>query len=140
MEDGNIYGYPCSATTLQDYEEKKESMASNQTFVVRKDIYEAIGSPDMSTQEGFLEAVEKAVEMFPEVNGEKLIPVGAHVFDNEGNLNFRTSAKEDDLLFDEIGSVLKVKQQQAQKRELLEGLETYYKVRYLGLPLEDSGE
>ena len=88
MEDGNIYGYPCSATTLQDYEEKKESMVSNQTFVVRKDIYEAIGSPDMSTQEGFLEAVEKAVEMFPEVNGEKLIPVGAHVFDNEGNPSF----------------------------------------------------
>lgn len=60
------------------------------------------------------------------------------VFDAEGNLNFRTSAKEDDLLFDEIGSVLKVKQQQAQKRELLEGLETYYKVRYLGLPLEED--
>ena len=88
MEDGNIYGYPCSATTLQDYEEEKETMTSNQTFVVRKDIYEAIGSPDMSTQEGFLEAVEKAVEMFPEVNGEKLIPVGAHVFDNEGNPSF----------------------------------------------------
>lgn len=42
MEDGNIYGYPCSATTLQDYEEKKETMTSNQTFVVRKDIYEAL--------------------------------------------------------------------------------------------------
>lgn len=26
--------------------------------------------------------------MFPEVNGEKLIPVGAHVFDNEGNPSF----------------------------------------------------
>ena len=33
----------------------------------------------MTTPEGFKAAVEKAAEMFPEVNGEKLIPVGSHV-------------------------------------------------------------
>ena len=42
----------------------------------------------MTTPEGFKEAVEKAAEMFPEVNGEKLIPVGSHVFDNQGNVSF----------------------------------------------------
>ncbi len=87
QEDGNIYAYPNSSVTPNDLNEN-ENMGSNQTFLVRKDIYEAIGSPDMSTPEGFTKAVEKAVEMFPEVEGGELIPIGAHVFDNEGNVSF----------------------------------------------------
>lgn len=53
-------------------------------------------------------------------------------FDEEGNLNLITESKEDDLLFDEIGSVLKIKQIQQEKRELLESLETFYRVFFLG--------
>ncbi|MGN0141814.1 MAG: extracellular solute-binding protein [Roseburia sp.] len=87
QEDGNIYAYPNSSVTPQDLEEY-EGIGSNETFLVRKDIYEAIGSPDMTTPEGFLAAVRKAAELFPEVEGEPLIPVGAHVFDNEGNVSF----------------------------------------------------
>ena len=87
MDDGNIYGYPCSTVTPKQVKEH-DDIISNQTFLVRKDIYEAIGSPDMTTPEGFKAAVEKAAEMFPEVNGEKLIPVGSHVFDNQGNVSF----------------------------------------------------
>lgn len=86
-EDGNIYGYPCSTVTPKQVKEH-DDITSNQTFLVRKDIYEAIGSPDMTTPEGFKAAVEKAAEMFPEIDGEKLIPVGAHVFDNQGNVSF----------------------------------------------------
>lgn len=52
-------------------------------------------------------------------------------FDSEGNLNLKVTADEGDLLFDEIGSVLKIKQIQQQKEELLESLETYYKVFFL---------
>ncbi len=54
------------------------------------------------------------------------------VFDEEGNLSIRTDAEEGDLLYDEIGSVLKVKQLQRQQRELFEELETYFKVFFLG--------
>lgn len=54
------------------------------------------------------------------------------VFDDEGNLSFRTAADEGDLLYDEIGSVLKVKQLRVDKKELLESLEMYYKVFFLG--------
>ena len=32
------------------------------------------------------------------------------VYDEEGNLEFRTEAEEGDFLYDEIGSVLKIKQ------------------------------
>lgn len=87
QEDGNIYAYPNSSVTPQDLQECEE-IGSNETFLVRKDIYEAIGSPDMTTPEGFAAAVRKAAEMFPEMDGEPLIPIGAHVFDNEGNVSF----------------------------------------------------
>lgn len=53
-------------------------------------------------------------------------------FDEKGNLQFVTDADEGDLLYDEIGSVLKIKQIQRTKTELLEALETYYKVFFLG--------
>lgn len=82
-EDGNIYCYPNSSYLAEDYE-KYDNIGSNQTFLVRKDIYEAIGSPDITTPEGFMEAVRKAAEMFPEVDGQPLIPIGAHAFTFKG--------------------------------------------------------
>ncbi len=53
-------------------------------------------------------------------------------FDEEGNLLFNVSSDEGDLLFDEIGSVLKIKELQRNKEELLESLELFYKVFFLG--------
>lgn|SRR5690554_7788771 len=53
-------------------------------------------------------------------------------YDNSGNLLFQVSAKENDAAFDEIGSALKIKQIRREKNELLEALETFYKVFYLG--------
>ena len=87
QEDGNVYAYPNSSYSAKDLEEH-DNIGSNQTFLVRKDIYEAIGSPDMTTPERFQTAVEKAYEMFPTVDGEALIPVGAHVFNEQGNVSF----------------------------------------------------
>ncbi|MCR4651961.1 MAG: extracellular solute-binding protein [Lachnospiraceae bacterium] len=87
QEDGNIYCYPNSSYTPDDLEEH-DNIPSNQTFLVRKDIYEALGSPDMSTPEGFSQAVRKAKEMYPTVNGEPLIPIGAHPFDSTGCVSF----------------------------------------------------
>lgn len=87
QDDGNIYGYPNSSTSPRDVEEK-DNVASNQTFLVRKDIYEALGEPDMTTQEGFKQAVRDAVKLFPEVDGEPLIPIGSQVFTNEGCVSF----------------------------------------------------
>ena len=47
-------------------------------------------------------------------------------FDDEGNLKIVVTAKDDDFYFDEIGSRLKVKQLQEEKRELFGQLEQYY--------------
>ena len=57
-------------------------------------------------------------------------------FEEDGSLEFKVTSEEGDYLFDEIGSVLKIKQYQEEKRELLEALELYYRVFFLG---EDAG-
>lgn len=61
------------------------------------------------------------------------------VFDENGKLQFETSSEEMDLLYDDIGSVLKIKQLQRTKEELLESLEMFYKIFFLGedFPQED---
>lgn len=59
-------------------------------------------------------------------------------FDEKGNLNLTVESKEDDFFFDEIGSVLKIKQYQSQKRELLEAIETYYRIVFLGEGFEEE--
>lgn len=50
------------------------------------------------------------------------------IYDDVGNLEIVVDKEEDDILYDEIGSVLKVKQLQREKKELFESLETFYKV------------
>lgn len=54
------------------------------------------------------------------------------VFDEDGNLELKVDHEEDDFAFDEIGSVLKIKELQQTKRELFESLEMFFKVFYLG--------
>ena len=57
-------------------------------------------------------------------------------FEEDGSLEFKVTSEEGDYLFDEIGSVLKINSYQEEKRELLEALELYYRVFFLG---EDAG-
>ena len=59
-------------------------------------------------------------------------------FDEKGILEFKVTSEEGDYLFDEIGSVLKIKQYQEEKRELLEALELYYRVFFLGEEVENE--
>ena len=87
--DGNLYFYPNSAYTSDDYR-KYSNIPSNQTFLVRKDIYEALGCPDMTTQDGFADAVRRAAKEFKAIDGSELIPIGAHEFTGTGCVSFDT--------------------------------------------------
>ena len=49
-------------------------------------------------------------------------------FDREGNLQLVVESRPDDFLFDEIGSGLKIREIQIDRRELLENLETFYRL------------
>ena len=58
-------------------------------------------------------------------------------FDEDGNLELRTSCEEGDLLYDEIGAALKIGKMRNEKAELFESLELFYRVFILGL---DAGD
>jgi putative aldouronate transport system substrate-binding protein len=84
-EDGNVYGYPNASYTSLDFEKYKGTMVANETFLVRKDMYEAIGSPDMSTPDGFLGALRAARARFPTIEGQPIIAFGMNPFSDTGN-------------------------------------------------------
>ena len=62
------------------------------------------------------------------------------VFDENGNLELKVEHNEGDYSFDEIGSVLKIKELQNTKEELFKSLEMFYKVFYLGGEMEEETE
>lgn len=52
-------------------------------------------------------------------------------FDENGNLQITTQAYEEDILYDEIGSALKIKEIRKTKRELFSQLEQYFQAFFL---------
>ncbi|TCT14676.1 hypothetical protein EDC18_105158 [Natranaerovirga pectinivora] len=52
-------------------------------------------------------------------------------FNEDGELFFEVQADEGDILYDEIGSHLKIKQIQKEKQELLEALESYFRTFFM---------
>ena len=85
---------------------------------------------------GLPEAVQRELQILCVLYTEDVGGVLTMEFDEEGNLQFRVTADEGDYLFDEIGSVLKIKQYQMEKRELLESLELFYRVFFMGQQIE----
>ena len=53
-------------------------------------------------------------------------------FTDDGRLILKTEADEGDLLYDEIGAALKVRQLQREKEDTFSMLEMFYKVFFLG--------
>ena len=76
--------------------------------------------------EGLPEAVKQELQIMCVLFTEDVGGVIILEFDEDGNLNIKTEAYEEDILYDEIGSVLKVKQLQETKKELFEQLEQYF--------------
>lgn len=89
QDDGHVYGYPNSSSSPDDFKKYSSQLTSNQTFLVRKDMYEAIGKPDMSTPDGFLNALKAAKAKYPTVNGQPIIPLGLHEFSDSGNYSLQ---------------------------------------------------
>ena len=92
--DGNIYDYPNFANAYSvakgmlaaKDEDYLNGIAGNAVPLVRKDIYEAIGSPDMTQPEGFIAALQAAqAKNFTAVDGSPISLVGFREFNNAGN-------------------------------------------------------
>ncbi|MDO4318389.1 MAG: DUF6145 family protein [Lachnospiraceae bacterium] len=86
---------------------------------------------------GLPEQIRQELQIMCVLYTEEIGGVLTLVYEDDGTLEFEVSADEGDLLFDEIGSVLKIKELRQKKRELLEALELYYKVFFLGEELEE---
>ncbi len=76
--------------------------------------------------EGLPQAVKDELQIMCVLFTEDVGGVIILMFDEEGSLQIKTEAYEEDILYDEIGSVLKVKQLQETKKELFEQLEQYF--------------
>ena len=78
------------------------------------------------------ESIKEELQVMCVLYTEEIGGVLTLEFDPDGNLQFKTEALEADALYDDIGSVLRIKQLQTDKQELLEALEMYYRVFFLG--------
>ncbi|WP_407920120.1 sugar ABC transporter substrate-binding protein [Enterococcus timonensis] len=92
LSDGKSYGYPDYSNTADDY--ASGDIYSRDAFIIRKDVYEAIGEPDMSTPEGFQKAMADIKAQFPD-----LVPFGFNDFAADGSGN----GSMDGVLQDRLG-------------------------------------
>ncbi len=78
--------------------------------------------------ENLPEEIKKELKIMCVLFTEDIGGVLELVFTEDGELEFRASCDEGDLLYDDIGSGLKMRKLQRENAELLEALELYYKV------------
>ncbi|WP_037289522.1 sugar ABC transporter substrate-binding protein [Saccharibacillus sacchari] len=69
LKDGKTYGYPNYSNTQADYDSGE--IPAKTAFVIRKDVYEALGSPEIGTPEQFVQVMGEIKQQFPD-----LIPFG----------------------------------------------------------------
>jgi putative aldouronate transport system substrate-binding protein len=69
LENGKTYGYPNYSNTQADYD--SGYIPATTAFIIRKDVYEALGRPDMGTPEQFIAVMNEIKQKFPD-----LIPFG----------------------------------------------------------------
>ena len=82
--------------------------------------------------EGLPKSIKNELKIMCVLYTEDVGGILSLVFEEDGTLVFEVNSDEGDLLYDEIGSVLLIKKLQEEKKELLESLELYFKVFFLG--------
>lgn len=80
--DGKTYLLPNFAYSKEDLSDG-EQLVPNGCITIRKDLYEAIGSPDMSTPDAFLDACLKVKNEIKQYDGQDIIPI--QLYEGVGN-------------------------------------------------------
>lgn len=91
LSDGKTYGYPDYSNTKEDFESGE--VFARDAFIIRKDVYEGIGKPDMTTPENFVKAMNSIKEKYPD-----LIPFGFNDFAKDGSSNGSMDQVVQDML------------------------------------------
>ncbi|MFX3631771.1 MAG: extracellular solute-binding protein [Candidatus Pristimantibacillus sp.] len=74
--NGNTYGVPNDSYSPNLMRETGMT-AANQTFLVRKDLYEEMGKPDLSTPDGFLNALQLLKDQYSKYKEQPISPLFA---------------------------------------------------------------
>ncbi|KLU56420.1 hypothetical protein EL84_22800 [Paenibacillus sp. VT-400] len=82
QEDGHTYVIPNDAYS-PDQMRSTGLTGANQTFLVRKDLYESMGKPDLSTPKGFLDALQLLKNQYSVYKGQLISPFWA-----QGNASY----------------------------------------------------
>ncbi|CAI6048759.1 hypothetical protein PAECIP112173_01306 [Paenibacillus sp. JJ-100] len=82
QEDGHTYVIPNDAYSPEQMRSTGLTGA-NQTFLVRKDLYESMGKPDLSTPKGFLNALQLLKNQYSVYKGQLISPFWA-----QGNTSY----------------------------------------------------
>ena len=85
-------------------------------------------SPDF---EGLPKSVKEELQIMCVLFTEDVGGIIMAAFDKDGRLCLRTSQNEDDFSYDEIGSVLKIKEMQRTKSQLFKSLENYFAAKHI---------
>ncbi|WP_458462893.1 sugar ABC transporter substrate-binding protein [Paenibacillus sp.] len=113
LADGKTYGYPNYSNTQEDYD--SGNIPAKTAFIIRKDVYEALGSPVIGTPEEFQRVMKRINQEFP-----ALIPFGFNsIGEGTGSLG--------DTLQDFIGVPLETESGEFYDRNLDEDYLTWLK-------------
>ena len=82
--------------------------------------------------------VKKELQIMCVLYTEEIGGIFTLEFDDHGDLQFKTEAAEADGFYDDIGGALNIKQLRQEKQELLESLEMYYRVFFLGEDVDEK--
>lgn len=103
--DGQHYYYPNYAITSSNFDKIKDNLNSSNGLIVRKDIFELLGKPDMTTPAGFLKALQDAKKLLPQTELGSLIPIGFNEMQPDLNsLNFQLKSMLGILRTDTLNS------------------------------------
>ncbi|MCP1184097.1 sugar ABC transporter substrate-binding protein [Paenibacillus sp. 1781tsa1] len=113
LADGKTYGYPNYSNTQEDYD--SGNIPAKTAFIIRKDVYEALGSPVIGTPEEFQSVMKRIKQEFT-----ALIPFGFNsIGEGTGSLG--------DTLQDFIGVPLETESGEFYDRNLDEDYLTWLK-------------
>ncbi|MFD1429241.1 sugar ABC transporter substrate-binding protein [Lacticaseibacillus mingshuiensis] len=74
LSDNKTYGYPNYSNTKKDYE--SGTIPVNDNFVIREDVYDALGKPDFTKPGNFEKAMKEIAAKYPKLTPFGFTPVG----------------------------------------------------------------
>ncbi|MCR5624179.1 MAG: DUF6145 family protein [Lachnospiraceae bacterium] len=113
-----------------DFEEEREAFDQDKIICVSSSYERKFYLADKFS--GLPEQIKEELQIMCVLFTEDVGGILTMVYDDEGNISFLVTTAAGDFAFDEIGSEYKIRQIQRQKKDFLESLEKYIRVKFMG--------